>query len=124
MFYEERKIWFDDNPLDATTRTPQGCQMLTEINAGLWIDLEDIYLVDLDELNNELMIYIKMHPKHPIILKTQHDIAYFRVLLYQFYQEKRSRMTDNAKSPRTTENEPQTSENIMEFLNAEAKTRI
>lgn len=98
--------------------------MITKINDFLWIDLSDIYLVDYDQLNKEMMIYINQHPKYPIILKNPVDMGVFNKEMSNYYQETKSRMKNNEKQTSATENEPQTSEDFMEFLNRKAKTRI
>ena len=49
---------------------------LKKIHENLWIDLSDIYLIDYDENNDELNVYINMHPKVPIVIKNKHIVEF------------------------------------------------
>lgn len=85
--------------------------MLTKIKPDLYIDLSDIYLVDSSEYQaNELLVYIKTHPKIPIILKTPESIYTFKTLLDIYLRTPRDEYIANS------ENEQSPGQVILEGL--------
>lgn len=58
---------------------------LTKIHDNLWIDLSDIYLIDYDDYNDQLNVYIDKHVKIPIVIKGQENIGNFKRILEEFY---------------------------------------
>lgn len=88
--------------------------MLTQITRTLWIDLSDIYYVDTDRdslESTELMVFIRLHAKFPIIIKDQEAINYFLQCLDAYNQEK---LHEKYSRPQDV---TQTSQITMEQLN-------
>jgi hypothetical protein len=61
---------------------------LVRVNENRWIDIDDIYLVDMDENINELLVYIRMHPKIPVVIKYSSEIQRMHDLLEQHFGDK------------------------------------
>jgi len=91
--------------------------MLIKINHNQWLDLDDVYLVLPDDYaENELLIYIRPHPKIPIVLKGEDSIEEFNIELdnYQHEQIKRQRCH--------TKDDTRTSEVILEKPDTSAES--
>lgn len=94
--------------------------MLAKINDDLYIDLSDIYLIDRDEYQaNELLVYIKTHPKIPIILKDEESIYTFKKQLDNYmtripYEQKHT----------TAENVQSASQTVLEDVNSATEARF
>lgn len=90
--------------------------MLIKINDHQWIESKDIYLIDKDQYENELHIYINQHPKIPVIIKGDNDILTFTNSINFLYKK------DMINGQSNTKNEQGSSENILEQLNQGTKS--
>lgn len=91
--------------------------MLIKINHNQWLDLDDIYLVLPDDYNeNELLIYIRPHPRFPIVLKGNKCIEKFNTVLEIYQREQLERQRRNP------ENDTRTSEVILEEPDTSAES--
>lgn len=79
--------------------------MIAEITQGLWIDLNEIYLMNMDDyLADEMLVFIRLHPKYPIIVKGLDAINHLEDLMRKHCEQ----------LARNTENDPRTSETLLE----------
>ena len=88
--------------------------MLIKIIDTLWIDLDEIYLIERDEYTlDRIYVYIRMHPKYPITLDGQelHQLFLAKMEEYQLYKK---RNCFNEESTSTTQDVTQTSEVTLE----------
>lgn len=82
--------------------------MLTKITNTLFIDLDEIYLVDGQTWEGSLLIYMRLHEKHPLELKDVATIDKFQSILTKYLTRKsknektdepKRRITEDVKSP-------------------------
>ena len=96
--------------------------MLIKISNDQYLDINEIYLVDYDEYNRELMIFIKTHPKIPVVLKDKMDIEIFKDNLE--FLMRRPLEEKYEKPPRTPEDVSQTSDGSLEQPGFRAESTI
>lgn len=98
--------------------------MLAKITDDLYIDLSQVYLVERDEHQaNELIIYIKYHPKVPIILKDEQGIGNFKRQFDNYMFANKLREPHEPKHT-AAQNVQSPSENLMAVFDPGPKARI
>ncbi len=89
--------------------------MTLEICKGLWIDLNEIYLMQMDDyIADEMLVFIKLHPRHPIVVKGFDAID----RIEQLMKERHEQLTPDSQ------NDTRASETILEAFDTGTESAI